>query len=460
MRLVLVHPIDSMEPIDLFRQRGYNLGRSDMPNLGMLYVASNLDKSHQVSIIDNKLERLNDENLFNKITKQEPDVVGFSGTIMEMEQAVSASRLLRKEGIITVYGGPNASLTPEKFANDFDFIVVGEGEVTFNELLNTLEVNRKVDDIKGICYIKPNGFKINEPRPFIRILDSLQFPNRDLIPLEKYPREFKGLMHSKPIDVIASSRGCPFNCSFCSSRRLWQGIYRYRSAENVEKEIVIMKEKYGTEGIFFREDNFTANRKHLLEMCKMLKRQELEWRCESRVDTVNKEILQEMKDSGCSSIMFGVESGSEKTLKYFRKGYTTEKAKKAVKWTKEVGMAVAVSLILGAPCETKEDIKKTIKLGFNLWPDHLYFYRFMSVPVNDTYYQMKEENLVTLEWNDWGIGRTRYVTDEQLTHLYLSALRQYQLRKGLKDRDINALASLVLPLSVKNRLKRFIGDTS
>jgi len=280
LRLVLVQSVDSMEPINLFLCRGgYNLGRSDMPNLGMLYVASNLDKSHQVSIIDNKLEQLNDEDLVNKITKQKPDVVGFSGTIMETEQAVSVSRLLHEEEIITIYGGPNASLTPEKFAKDFDFILVGEGEVTFNELLNALEENRKADNIKEICYIIPNGFKCNEPPPFIQNLDSLQFPNRDLIPLHKYPREFKGLMHSKPIDVIASSRGCSFNCLFCSSRRLWQGIYRYRSAENVEKEIVLMKEKYGTKGIFFREDNFTANRKHLLEMCEMLKRQGLEWRC-------------------------------------------------------------------------------------------------------------------------------------------------------------------------------------
>lgn len=455
MNIVLVHAMDSSEPKRLFTKKGAAVGGENIPNMGLLYIASNLDPTHQVFIIDNKLERLKDIALFNQIVCHSPDVVGFSGTIFEEEQSIRVSQMLQREGITTLYGGPNATLNPEKFKQDFNFIVMGEGEITVNELLATLAGDGNVSDVKGICYADNGTLRYTAPRPRIKDLDSLNFPNRDLIPLEKYSRKLLG-ERVFPVDVVVSSRGCPYNCNFCSSSACWQRIYTVRSAENIGKEIAMLKRKYGTRGIFFREDNFTVNRRRVLELCEVLKKADVKWWCESRVDLVDKKMLKKMRDAGCSCIFFGIESGSEKTLRYFRKGFTIEQAKNAIKWCKDVGIESSASFMLGAPYEDENDIRKTISFAFELWPDWINFSRFQAIPVSETYYDMKKEGLITVEWNGYGIGKTKYVTEKKLTKLSLLAIRQYKWKKFTKDKDLFAISYFV-PNFVIKWVKKLLG---
>ena len=415
MKICLVYPNTMKFPLKPFKKvTRVEPNPFTRPPLGMLYIISN--NKYQMDFINNSIYKYSDKELYNVLS--EYDVVGFGGTIYECLQAKNVSSLLRNNGILTIYGGPNATVYWQKYIDFFDIIVKGEGEITVDELLNCIENNRPLKEVEGIVF-KENGKIVNNPdRAFIQDLDKLNYPAREILDLKKYQRHAIPLIDVYPVDTIVSSRGCPFSCTFCSSKHFWKRVYRTRRSEEVVKEIKYLINKFGTKGVIFNEDLFTVSKKRVLELCQLIKPLGIEWKCSSRVDTVDEEMIKAMKESGCKAISFGLESCSNKTLEMIDKRITTDQSRKAIKLCRKSGIYVNGSFIIGLPNETENDMLDTIKTSKTWKLDTVDYNRFFGFPGSDLYTLVKRKNLDRYKYNEVILPDTEYVHADKVTRIY------------------------------------------
>ena len=453
MKIVLVYP-NQTELEELNLRFKYAISYRDEPliPLGILYIASNLDPHHEVVFIDNNIERFSNKRLFKEIMSHKPDIVGFGGTMMEWLQAMKVSQMLRKEGIPTIYGGPNATVRSEKHINYFDFIVRGEGEITINELLDCLEQGKKPEGILGVWYKENGNIVRNDDRPPIEYLENLKYPLREAVNIDRYKRD-DDFPIKKPSDVVVSSRGCPFSCRFCSSKYFWKRQYRTRKVEDVIEEIKYIIDKYGTRTIHFREDLFTANRDRVFSFCEKLKDLGVDWICQSRVNLIDEPLLKLMKDSGCKGISFGFESANEHTLQFLNKGTTVKENIDAIELCEKVGMNWSGGFMAGVINEGEEDIKRTFEFVNKVSSyEHSFLpngaARFLGFPVSETYFQMIEEGLVAFDWLDGEllIPRTRHLTDKEVERIFDEHYNR------IRDED----GSRTLTFSLKQNIKKML----
>lgn len=285
-----------------------------------------------------------------------PDLVGITAMTTKFGSVLKTAEVVKKYnpkcGIVA--GGPHPTFLPEQTlkSKDIDIVVRGEGERTFLELIKAIENNNDLQDVKGISLKQDGKIYHNSPQEFIEDLDQIPFPARDtLMSPQNYTSEDMG--------AIMTSRGCPFNCSYCC--HMWQKKVRNRSIDNVIQEIKQVKEKYGTHQFEFKDDTFTLNRKRIIELCEKLISEELRvnWSCTTRVDLLDGELIKRMKEAGCNVVKLGIETGSEKILKETKKGVTFEQMKEAVKLLNKYNIFWSGYFMVGLPTETEEDIKKT-----------------------------------------------------------------------------------------------------
>lgn len=413
--------------------------------LGLLYIAAVLEKNGiDVEVIDNYLLRLSTEELVTEIRRRNPTIVGFSIMTFTYPEARRNMMRLKEEmpEILVIVGGPHATLYSKELINKpfIDIVVLGEGEYALLEIVRALndkeEVNRQLfKDIKGAAFKDNRGTLFNEDREFIKDLDGLPFPARHLVNMDMYPREEQFyLPNVHPVDQIASSRGCPFACTFCSSKILWKKIYRYRSAQNVVNEIEYLIKKYGSKGIYFRDDNFTVNKNRVIELCREIKRRKLsfDWMVESRVDLISRNLLEEMVSAGCKSIWFGFESGSQRMLDYLKKGFSLSDTEKTVKLCKEFGLTIGGTFIMGLPNEAKKDIEKTFKFMKKLDLDRLRIQAYVGWPKCEIYDEIKRNKYYKFEWEKILFVETPNLSYEEILELEDSINRKFQLSRILK----------------------------
>ncbi len=238
-------------------------------------------------------------------------------------------------------GGPHTSIYPHTLQG-VDWICQGEGERLIVDLVNGR--------------IKPGIVKY----PRIENLDDLPLPDYERFSKMPYLLKAKWI-DDYPIYNYNSSRGCPFACTFCDTKRIWGRKYTCFSAERVVGDMEYLKNKYGIRGIYFREDNFTCNKIRLLDICeKMIKRNlNLSWLCETRVDTIDEKIIKLMARAGCKVFYVGFESGSQRMLDLYNKGTTIEQGLNVCRWARENGIKIAGSFIIKHPAETNQDVKAT-----------------------------------------------------------------------------------------------------
>lgn len=348
-----------------------------MPSLGICYIAGVLEKAgHKVEIIDAYVEGISLKKLLSLLKKSKPDIMGVTFTTENRFQAFSVIQKVKHilPGTITIAGGPHASLaTEDTLSNipELDYIVRGEGEETIVELASAIKNKASVDHINGLSYRANNKIHHNFNRPLIPNLDAVPFPAWHLVPWEKYNFTLdvpgKGVLRAAS---MMTSRGCPFTCNFCSSSRLWGRTCRMRSVDNIIEEINILKNKYRIKALWIFDDTFTVSKKRVQEFCNKIleKNWDISWFCEVRVDTVDRDLLALMKKSGCYSIGFGVESGSQRIIdEVIGKKISLEQVKSTAEICSELGIVSNPFFIFSHPGETKEDIEKTMEM-IKTWP--------------------------------------------------------------------------------------------
>ena len=382
------------------KESPWGLGRR-FPPLGLSYVAGALVKAgYKVEMLDNYLLKKPIGEVKEIIKRLSPQIVGITCGSVTFSRCIETAKAVKDvlPSCKVVVGGWHPSYLPESLLQhpEIDYVIMGEGERAIVELTECIV--KGVDDsgiskISGLAYRKENKFVKNAP-DLINNLDDVPFPARHLLPMHLYSREMEYLS-VKPVDTMNVIRGCPYNCAFCETKKIWGSKCRAFSAPRVVEELNILVSEYGTKGIYFVGDNFTINKKRTIELCNAIKKEklDLQWVCDTRVDLISRDLVKEMKTAGCRTIWFGVESGSARVLKKINKQITLQQALAAFKLCKEEDVRTASSFMLGLPGETVEDMKATYKFARKLDPDWVRFNIFVGYPGSDLYDEIKEKGL-------------------------------------------------------------------
>ena len=355
--------------------------------LGLAYLGAVAEKAgHQVTVIDCQAEKLTPESFRNRITQTPSDIIGVTATTLLYKSAmklITISKEIQPQAV-TILGGSHGSFWDENALKEYpalDIVVRKEGELTFIELIEKIESKASLANVLGITYRSSDKLVRNADRPFIDNLDSIPFPAHHLLPLEN-------LKHNgRIIFPLVSSRGCVYWCDFCSTVRMFGRGYRMRSPNNVVDEMQLIHEKYDVDQVTFYDDAFSVDRNRVVKICDELhaRHLNLKWDCGTRVDMVDRELLQTMHNAGCFAVWLGVESGSETILGAMNKKIKIEQTKLAYKTAHQVGLMTIANVVLGFPGETQQTAIETIRLVKELNPDDVGFYIATPYPGTPMY---------------------------------------------------------------------------
>jgi radical SAM superfamily enzyme YgiQ (UPF0313 family) len=349
-------------------------GIASFPPLGILYLSTLLEEEGvDVSVLDQPAKGFTMEETINWIEKENPDLLGFSAVASSGRNAALICKIVkeRNPNIINVLGNYYATFNAERILKKYpavDIIVRGEGENTIIELLECLEKKKDLKKVLGITFRRGEKIVSTPERPLIRDLDALPFPNRKLIDSFYHCIIAEANVAPKKFTSVVSSRGCVFNCRFCSCSKFARGIWRQRSVENTLEELHLLASE-GYKQFIFVDDSFTLNQKRAIKLCQAMRKEkiDMEWICEGRVDNLSSELAREIERAGCKILYFGIESGNQRILDYYNKQTTIKQSEIAVKRARKVGIDVIIgSFIVGAPDESREEIKNTIEFAKNI----------------------------------------------------------------------------------------------
>ena len=348
---------------------------SSMPPLGLLSIGAVLEKEGiPVEIVPTDIHQMDWGDIRRKIERDKPDIIGVTITTENRFQSFKLVRLAKKAypGALTVLGGPHASMAAEdclEHIPEIDVVVRGEGELTMLEICRLWGKTKDLcglADVQGISMRADGAIRSNPSRPPILDLDSLPSPAFHLVPFEKYNFQFevpgRGLL---PAVNVMTSRGCPFNCSFCATPINWGRHVRIRSPENVVREIERLKQRYGIKVVFFFDDTFNANPKRAEEISDLIIARKLDifFKCDVRIDIMSKPLLEKMKRAGLFHLSFGIEAGSERVRnEVVNKKIQIEDFHNLVRWCRELDIIPNVFFIFSHPTETWQEAQETIRI--------------------------------------------------------------------------------------------------
>lgn len=304
------------------------------------------------------------DSLVSIIEEKDPEVVGLYGICNTYHINLKIAEKIKKrnKNVKIIFGGPHATATAKLSMDAFpfiDIIVKGEAEAMIGDLVSAIEKKSSLCDIPAIVYRKDGKIVENEKIKLIDDLDQLPVPDYSLV--DDFDK-----MSIVPIDP---GRGCPFNCHFCSTSRFWKKKFRMKSVERLVDEIELLHKKHNKRIFSFLHDNFTFDKKIVIEFCDLLIEKELKikWFCSARIDTLDKEMIFKMKKAGCHAIFTGVETGSPRMQRIINKNIDLEKAWENFKILDQVGINFNISLIYGFPEETEEDFNQTLRFLIKLF---------------------------------------------------------------------------------------------
>ncbi|WP_163192204.1 B12-binding domain-containing radical SAM protein [Clostridium thermarum] len=346
---------------------GYN------PSLGLLSMGTFLElNGYEPLVIDLSYERsITLTAIINTIREEKPFLIGISSYTVNSSQAMFLAETLKKSfaDLKIVLGGPHPSLLPEECIKPeyIDFVIIKEGEATILELSEAILSNETVinyEDIRGLVFKREGKVIKNKLRQPIRDLDLLPIIKRELAGIEKYENNVN----------IISSRGCPGNCIYCAAAALSGASYRTRDIENVFMELIFLKVllEDRLRSIYFMDDTFTAIPNRVEAFVDMAIRYDMgvPWKCESRVEVMTKELLDKMALGGCTTIVYGIESGNQDILDKIQKNIKLDYTKEILEATIKSGITMCLNFMLGHYCDTKKTMEDTlnfIKQAYKLY---------------------------------------------------------------------------------------------
>ena len=440
MKILLINPpIENIIESDMPKE--LESGLDFLPPLGLMYLAGYLSEKtdHQIKMIDCALENVTYEKMEKIVIEEKPMVVGITAMTFTLIDVFKTAEIIKKvdQNIKIVLGGPHVNIYPTETMNNknINFLVLGEGEAPFKELLDNLDDIEQLKQIKGLVFRDDDSIVINTGvRNLIMDLDSVPHPKRDLLPYKKY---YSIIAKKNPTTTMFTSRGCPYRCIFCDRPHLGK-IFRARSAENVVSEMIEIK-KMGIKEIFIYDDTFTIDRSRVVKICELIlnKNIKLNWDIRARVNTIDEDLLKLMKLAGCERIHYGVEAGTEKILKILRKDITVEQVRTAFKLTKKVGIETAGYFMIGSPNETMDDIKETINLAKEIFPDYIHFSVLTPFPATELYFRGLQEGVIKNDyWREFALNpETNFKPSaweenfkrEELIKILIKVYREYYL---------------------------------
>jgi radical SAM superfamily enzyme YgiQ (UPF0313 family) len=348
---------------------------SSMPPLGLLYIAAVLEKEgHEIKIVPADILKLKRNQIAGEIKAFEADIIGVTSTTENRFQSFDLIKLAKKTHpmALTAMGGPHASMAAEdclRFIPELDIVVRGEGEETLRELCRVLEGKQgrnALSTVTGISYRGDEKVHSNPPRLPINDLDTIPRPAYHLVPFEAYNFRFD-VPGQGPLPAVnmMTSRGCPFDCNFCATPINWGRRVRMRSAANIVDEIEFLINTYGVKVIFFFDDTFNTNQKRVHAICDLIIERNLDiyFKCDVRIDLIDKPLLAKMKEAGLFHLSFGIEAGSERVRNAIvNKKIDVEDFHNLIKWCNELDIIPNAFFIFSHPTETWEEAQESIHI--------------------------------------------------------------------------------------------------
>jgi len=407
---------------------------------GVASIASYIrERGYDVSYLDPVMEQMAPEKYIEYIRANKIDLIGIGSTTLQISHVLDCFRLIRKHfpDVITVLGGVHATLMPEETLEStdvIDYLVLGEGERPFSRLLECLSSNDResIKKIVGICF-RDRGNLVHNPPDFNDCLtpEEMPVPLFEIFPMKQYVAQ---ITYSKtfPTYSLVASRGCPFNCSFCNASDTLGRKMRYKPVDILLKEIRLLKEQYGARGIMFLDSTFTVNKAWVREFCAAYVKSglDLPWACNSRVDTIDRDLAVIMRDAGCWTLLFGIESGNQKSLDLINKKTTVEQNTRAIRLCMELGLYVYTSYIICLPGETEEDALNTINYARSMGNHLAMFYLPVPYPKTRLWDTCKEmgglrQDAKWSDFNSWDYTNPVYVNPligkEKMMEIYRHA---------------------------------------
>ena len=375
------------------------------PPLGILYISAYLEQQGVANkIFDTTFSSKKELNKY--LLQYLPDYLGIYVNLMTKLNVLEIINFIKSHDELSrtkiILGGPDVRYNADKFINHgADYLVIGEGEESFYELIKALDTNtqKSLKEIPGIGFKDDAGnTTLTQDRTLIKKIDELPIPNREKIDIAAYQNVWKKYHGSDAVSV-STMRGCPYTCRWCS-RAVYGLSYRRRSPAMVIDELEIIQINYHPDTLWFVDDVFTISHKWMSEFTYELKRRNLKinYECITRADRLNEEVISMLKNSGCFRVWIGAESGSQKIIDAMDRRVDVKQVREMIKLTKKCGIETGTFIMLGYPGETEKDIEETIKHLKGSNPD--YFTITIAYPINGTefYQEIEAKQIKSFNW--------------------------------------------------------------
>ena len=486
MKVLLVQP-----PFTIFKTES----RKCHPPLGLAYICGALEGRHEVMVLDSLAEGfynseaigkeyvkygLSFNDIKSRISGFSPDVVGISSLFSaQVDNVYQIAKIAKEvdEKIITIIGGAHPSAEPEECLKNknVDFIVMGEGEGPLKLLLGRLEAGTDFREVNAIGFKRDGRIIINRKKATDNVnIDGIPFPRWDIFPLERYfaiNNPHGAPARKVPFLPMITSRGCPFDCIFCSVHNIWGRGYKIRSPQNVLSEIRHLIDKFGIKEILFEDDNLTLDKKRAVEIFQGMidKNFNIAWSAPNgiAVQTLDDNMLELMKKSGCYRISVGIESGDEEILRnVINKPIKLDNIKPLMRKARQIGLDTVLFFVVGLPGENEQKLKKTFRFAESLAADNTNFFFATPLPGTRLLDLCKEKKLIEPDF-DYKRLKSDYPSfsngEFSMSRLYSSVYYErlklnflYSLKRPLKS-----LNKILNKLKHKNfKLKNTVKKTS